>query len=77
MGAGANVVAHFYEKMGIEIVEGPAKAAEMEAAVKELPFGSFTVSAHSGTITISEEEIVSPFGILLRRDPTSKRPPLR
>ena len=75
MGAGAPVVARFYEKMGIEIVQGPAKAAEMEAAVKGLQFGTVAISADSGVTAISKAEIETPWGWMIHCTHPSLPPP--
>lgn len=55
MGAGASVVAYHFEKMGIEIVEGPAKAAEFEKPL--LPFGCAAMSSELGTSVVRDDEI--------------------
>ena len=56
MGAGASAVAYQYERMGIEIVEGPAVAARMDAA-RQLPFGAVALSSDCDTIIVTKELI--------------------
>ena len=55
MGTGASAVAYHCERMGIEIVEGPAKAARMDA--EGPPYHAMAVSTRGVTITTTEDVI--------------------